>query len=295
MFERLKLNIDFIIKGTLKTSGVIFSMIAILQSFISWGDMGIDNICYRIIILIVIVIISLITTSIYTLYAKNSRIVWKCGSRKIILRYSDIIKQGFRKKIKKEQIIVIPVNTCFDTIVDYDLAKSSKPLISPNTIHGQWIKEMEKIGVYREEIDERIKKYIKEKNIKPTRVLSSEIKKQGNLLSYDYGTIVPIKVKEKVTFYLLALSEFDENNNAQCSIEDFINCIEKFVKFYNKNGQGFEVYLPLMGTNLSRIGMSHEESLHKTKSILELYNNHIYGEVNIVVYYKDKDKVSIFN
>ena len=127
MFERLKLNIDFIIKGTLKTSGVIFSIIAIVLSFISWEDLGIENICYKIMMLIGIVIISLIITSIYVLYAKNSCTVWECGNRKIILRYSDIIKQGFSDKIKKDKIIVIPVNTCFDTLVDYDLAPSAKP------------------------------------------------------------------------------------------------------------------------------------------------------------------------
>ena len=295
MFERLKLNINFIIKGTLNTSGVIFSIIAVVLSFISWEDVGIENVCYKIILLIGIVIISLIITSIYVLYVKNSCTVWECGNRKIILQYSDIIKQGFSNKIKKDKIIVIPVNTCFDTIVDYDLATSAKPLISPNTIHGQWIRGMEKIGISREELDKRIKKYIQEKDIIPTKVLSSEIKNQGNLLSYDYGTIVPIKGREKVTFYLLALSEFDENNNAQCSIDEFIKSIEKLVKFYNKNGQGFEVYIPLMGTNLSRVGMSHKESLHKIKSILELYSNQVYGTVNVVVYYKDKDKVSIFN
>lgn len=293
MFYRLKLNADCIIKKTLKISGFLFGIATILLAFISWDNLGITNVCSRIAILIAILVFSLIISSIYILCIKKSYTVWECGTGKIIVRYSDIINEGFKKNIKNEKIIVIPVNTCFDTIIDSDISTSSKPLVSPKTIHGQWIKSMNDIGISSETLNNKIENYLNEKNIKPVKKLSREVKRQGNLLSYKYGTIVPIRGNENVTFYLLALSEFDKNNTAQSSVDTIIECIQKLVKFYNINGQGFDMYLPLMGTNLSRAGMSHSESLQKTKSVLELYNNQIHGSINIVIYYKDKNKVTL--
>ena len=50
-----------------------------------------------------------------------------------------------------------------------------------------------------------------------------------------------------------------------------------------------------MGTGLSRAGLSHEESLNVISNLLKLNGDQIHGEVNIVVFEKDMDKVSIHN
>jgi hypothetical protein len=291
----LKLNISHIIKKTLEISGALFSMIAIVLSFVSWDDIEIKNMCNRIGILVGIIVLSLLISAVYIIFVKNSRVVWQCGNGKIVLAYSDIIKEGFAKKIKDERIVVIPVNTCFDTIIDYDVSLVEKPIVSPNTIHGQWLTSMNNIGISQDELNQRIKEYIKQKGIQSTYELTRNVKKRGNLLSYERGTVVPVKVREKVTFFLLALSEFDDNNKGQCSKDEFVDCIKKLIEFYNNHGQGFELYLPLMGTNLSRVGMSHSEALHKIRAIIELYNDRIHGMINIIVYNKDKEMVSIFD
>ena len=61
------------------------------------------------------------------------------GSNVIII-YGDILKIAFPKKDRGKKIVVIPVNTCFDTVV-------GQGLVSQNTIHGKWIKGMEKRGI----------------------------------------------------------------------------------------------------------------------------------------------------
>ena len=68
----------------------------------------------------------------------------------------------------------------------------------------------------------------------------------------------------------------------------------KLVEFYNSKGQGYPIYIPLMGTNLSRAGLSHELAYKKMISILELESNNIHGSVNVVIYNKEKHKVSIW-
>ena len=82
---------------------------------------------------------------------KNQRYAWnQHGAGAVLLRkmeskdligkekrthkqcYSDIMKDGFDKRNKEEKLFAIPVNSCFDTIVDEDISTCSKPLVSPN-------------------------------------------------------------------------------------------------------------------------------------------------------------------
>lgn len=51
--------------------------------------------------------------------------------------------------------------------------------------------------------------------------------------------------------------------------------------------------IPLMGTNLSRAGLSHNDSLRVITSLFQLYRDKIHGEVDVVIYKGDKDKVTL--
>ena len=74
----------------------------------------------------------------------------------IILRYGDLWRFGFPNFSKKRRIVVVNVNTAFDTIVDPP--EIHNPLVSANTVHGQWICQMKKRGVSANELDAEIKK-----------------------------------------------------------------------------------------------------------------------------------------
>lgn len=65
--------------------------------------------------------------------------------------------------------------------------------------------------------------------------------------------------------------------------------------FYDKNGQGRPIYLPLMGTGLSRVNISPEESLNILTNMIMLNRNKVHGVVNIIVFDKQRNAVSIFN
>ena len=54
------------------------------------------------------------------------------------------------------------------------------------------------------------------------------------------------------------------------------------------------MFLPLMGTGSSRVGITHQQSLKIIKSSV-LTSDEINGSINIVVYNGDKSKVSIFD
>ena len=290
--NKIKLNLKIILKKANSIGGVIFATLSVILSFFTWETLGVNNIYIKILIFAIIIAFSLIGSFVYICFWKRKVTILEKGNTKINVCYSDIMKIAFKKRLKENKIVLIPVNTSFDTIVDEDI--SDKPLVSPSTIHGKWIKEMISRGMKVEEIDEQIEKFFQLKNIKPYKQISEKDKKRGKRNCYKKGTIAIVNGNKKVKFFLLALSEFDENNNAQCLKDELIECIHKLIIFYNENGQGFEMFLPLMGTNLSRVNISHEESLNIITSVLKLYSDKIFGTINVVIYNKDKDKVTIY-
>lgn len=210
---------------------------------------------------------------------------------KLVLRYGDLWKTAFNTKEKKK-IVVVGVNTTFDTIVDENLSMVNKPLVSPTTIHGRWLKCMKDRNVEISDIDAKISNSLKLQGISPMKVLSRNVKARGKLECYSKGTIAQYEYGNTV-FYLLAMSEFDENNNAQNTKEELVETITKLINYYDKKGNGFDIYIPLLGTGQSRTGITRKDSLEIMASLFELYEEKIQGCVNIVVYSEDRDKVSL--
>ena len=64
--------------------------------------------------------------------------------------------------------------------------------------------------------------------------------------------------------------------------------------YYNKKGQGESLYLPLLGTGISRANISHEQSLKYIKYTVLSTDEKINGCITVIVYTKDEDKVSIY-
>lgn len=287
MLGFININLKYVMKTGIKIAGTLFSMLTLLLTFISWEDMGITSNCNRILILLVILGVA-IFFAIVSLFFKKNKLIWEQGTGKIKAIYGDIIKIGFPKKHKGEKIVVIPVNTCFDTIV-------GEGVVSAKTIHGKWVKNMNKIGVSTERLDEIIVQTINKQGLQPTKIFDKNEKPKGNLIRYPLGTVLSIEGNNGIVYYLLALSEFDENLNAQCSKEDFVNCIHSLISFYDENGQGNQAYIPLMGTGLSRVNISQEESLNIIVDMLKLNREQIHGQVNVVVFNKEKNIVSIHN
>lgn len=291
----LKVNINPIIKNAFNFCGVIFSILSILLTCFTWDDVGIESKRERFIILFLICLSTMMLSFLYFILFKKRRILWENGNGKIIVSYGDILKKAFPRKNKKKKIIVIPVNTCFDTIVDEDIADVINPLISPNSIHGKWIKSLLKTGYNLSEIDSVMDKNLKNHSIKPLKTIDYNKKTRGKTVVYPIGTVLPIKAKNNITFFLLAISEFDENNNAHSSKERIIIATEKMLEFYNNTGQGYDLYVPLLGTNLANTGLSHSQTLELMTNILKIHSEKIRGKISIVIYRKDKDKVSIYN
>lgn len=289
-FKKVKLNIVPIFKQTVLISGTVFSILTIFLSFLSWEDMKIKNIWIKVSILIGIIIISFIVSLVCIVLILKNRRLWANGKNKVLAFYGDL----FRIISKNEKkIIVIPVNDTFETIVDDDLSKN-KPLVSLTTIHGQWIQYMNNKGIDSSTLNEMIKNNLVDRNFKPLKIYNDNEKSRGNKESYPLGTISTIKGENNTTFYLLAISIFDDNNKATSTRRNIRNCVDELIDFYDINGQGYPIYIPLFGTGRSRADLTHQQAFKVIKSAVLTNEKDIHGTLNIVIYKKDRDKVSIF-
>lgn len=292
--KSFKINIRIIFNTAFKIASFLFGLVSIILVFITWDEFGLDGIKCRIFLFIVIAIISFVFAVLYIVFLKRSRTIWKKGNRKLKISYGDLLKKAFPFRKSAKKIVVIPVNTAFDMIVDEDIEKVCKPLVSPKTIHGQWVKKIILKGSTVENINKRVNDYFALCNKSPVKTLSETEKRRGNRACYEKGTIAVLNGEKDVTYFLLALSEFDKDNKAHTSKNDLIDCIKKLIEFYDSHGQGYKLYLPIMGTGMSRTDLSHDEALNIIVNMFELHNDQIHGKVNIIIFKNDKGKVSIY-
>ena len=287
MLKKIQINGRLFLDRFKIASGFVFGIASACLLFFDKKDFKIESCCSKIIALVILLLLALG-------YAIFKVITYKEIERvkgKLILTYGDLWEEAFSNKGKKK-IVVVSVNTTFDTIVDEKVSTVDKPLVSPTTIHGQWIKCMNKRNVAASDIDEKISDSLSLQGINPIKELSEDIKNRGKVRCYSKGTIAQCEYGNTV-FYLLALSEFDKKNNAQNTKEELVHTIMKLIDYYNEKGNGFDMYVPLLGTGQSRTGITRKESLEIMTSLFELYEEKLQGCVNIVVYSKDRDKVSL--
>lgn len=206
--------------------------------------------------------------------------LWEKGKNSVVAIPGDIFKFAFenRSKITKN-IVVIPVNTAFDTHITTQLENDSVPLVSQTTIHGQWLNRILKSGETEDGLYSRISQNLECRGYVPAYTSKAH---NGRADCYSMGTVAIIDT-EKTVFYLLAVSAFDEYNNAQADENDIALAIEKMLEIYDRNGQGYPLYLPLLGTGRSRAGLSYQASFDLLNEVIIKNESHIQGRITIVI------------
>ena len=199
--------------------------------------------------------------------------VWSHGDHQIKIVKGDIFTYALGKRTKTKRIVVIPVNTSFDTHVTTKLEDDPNPVVSGNTLHGSLLIRLFKKGISEEQVSERIRN-----NLLRNGLISQE--KQA--IDLPIGTIATLDF-EKAVFYFLAVSIFDKNNNAHSSRKNIRTAIEKLTVYYDQKGQGYDLYLPLIGTGMSRANLNYQESYDLIVETLLENRNRISGKINIVI------------
>lgn len=215
--------------------------------------------------------------------------LWNNGTGSLNIVAGDIFSYGFGKPRRLKQIVVIPVDTTFETKVTWQYEEETKPLISPKSVHGQWIIRMNQAGISSDELDNRINKNLQMHMNKPLGIKKINYEERND---YPIGTIAVIE-NTKSIFYLLAIARFDENNNAQTTRKNIEVSICKLLTFYDKVGQSFDMYIPLIGTGNSRANLSHQESLNLIEDTITTNKKLIHGNVTIIVFVDDVKKLEL--
>ncbi len=84
---------------------------------------------------------------------ETDRVVYSHGNSVLCLHSGDIFKFCFNRKSKSKNIVVIPVNTRFDTHVSRKFEGSVKQVVSDKTLHGMWLERMLQRSNTKEKVD----------------------------------------------------------------------------------------------------------------------------------------------
>lgn len=272
---------------------ILFGALSVFLTFISWDDIEVKDACVKIFILLSFAV-CVTLLSIFIMLITKTETLWERGQVKLCVKYGDILsvekKRSFSRCSTRNKLIVIPVNSHFDTIVEDSTVPN--PLVSVETIHGKWLKlyEAEK-SMSPAEIQNAIYEFLDAKGTQ----YQTDSNKRGSQRKYPTGTCAIMNGTNNVNYVLWALSEFNQANVAHATKESVISSLVLLLDFVNTQSQGDECYVPLAGTGMSRTSLSHEESLHTILSTIDLYREKLVGVVNVVIYNDDKSKVSIFD
>lgn len=272
---------------------ILFGALSVFLTFISWDDIEVKDACVKIFMLLSF-IVCVILLSIFMMFITQTETIWERGQAKLCVKYGDILSIGKKRRFfrcsTRNKLIVIPVNSHFDTIVEDSTVPN--PLVSVKTIHGKWLKlyEAEK-NMSPAEIQNAIYEFLDAKGIQ----FQTDSNKRGSQRKYPTGTCAIMNGTNNVNYVLWALSDFNQVNVAHATKESVISSLVLLLDFVNTQSQGDECYIPLVGTGMSRTSLSHKESLHTILSTIDLYREKLVGIVNVVIYNGDKSKVSIFD
>lgn len=189
---------------------------------------------------------------------KQEKIIKAQGDNYIKAISGDLISLAFNKKGNKhKKIYVISVNSQIGTIQSENYRNKA---ISPDSIHGKWLSKLNSYGKSSQNINDEI-------------FSDSEF----GIGVFDMGI---------TEFYLLPIADIKDNGKTLSNKDRIESAITKLVEKYDAQGQGVEIYVPLIGTGRSGFNLSLKESFDL---LVDSFSKEMHGKINIVVYEKNVD------
>lgn len=281
---RLKTNWRYIYKKSLTIVSSVLSTIGVLSAIYSFDGIynrdlqGILNLLVSLLGFIMVVVAFVV---IYVIFKKKSILLPLNENHSVYGIYGDILN------LNKQNIInvVIPVNRCFDTIVD-------NQLISENTLHGKLLKKIYKEKHYTEiELNNMIQAELGARNERFVQ-LNESVKKAGNLRRFPTGTIVTIRI-DNINYFLLGFTELDSDLHASISKQEYLESLVAIFNYIEIHSQGFSTYIPLIGGGHSSAYKDGQSILDFLVKFIQLNKDMINCDINIVVNESSRDSISI--
>ena len=276
VWNRVKINCKAIFRVYIKILGSIFSILGVISVFFDIQEILVAF-GLKIISILSILLFAFLIALTYTVLTKKVTI------RSVIVKEFDVTFGDLFRDTAP--IKVIPFNCCFDTVVN-------DTLIAEKTLHGQFINKYFKNNI--DALDMLIEEALHKKKYTSEQV-NFEIKPEGKKTRYPFGSIAEIKHGDTI-FYLLALTEFDENLNAHCNCNQYACAINSLLAYYDKHSQGWDISIPLIGSgDMSRLNKGKQYVLETLVSLIKMNDDKLRGKLKIIVFKGDRDVISIRN
>ena len=290
--RRIILNRKYIAKLATRWTTGIFAFLGLTGTFASLSDLLDSSLSIQcrigisIGILAGIWVISFLLCAVYTYRRWRIEVAELNNGHHIYVQYGDVFSEAEVLEPQKRRNIVIPVNRCFDTLVDNDL-------VSASTLHGIAMNRL-----YRENgfdpntLEDAIKNNLNLQEVSYDK-LSINDKRKGNLRRFSAGTVAEIKISEQCTYFFLGLSKFDKNLKAFTSEEEYVLAMMRLLEFCNERSQQFPVVMPLIGAGLSRTKKSEKDILNYIIGLVKMNRELINYDLHIIVRDNGKESIAI--
>ena len=283
-------NKEWLVKNTVAyTSGIYaaLSMVALWVDFTSFlsGLSPFLRVLVSLGVLVCITLICFVASFLYLRIKKRFTVFKSETGHSISIQFGNILDSSIHSIGNRLISIVIPVNRCFDTMVD-------DKLIAKSSLHGAFITSLvAKNSFSPESLNQQIQQSLKDE---PYDTLLPADKPRGNLKRFRPGTVVNIEAGD-LRYFLLGLSSFNKDLKAITSKEDYTIAIQKLLEYCDSNAQGGGVFLPLIGTGLSRVGVSKNDALSYLYHTIVLNKEHLSFDITILVPDSERGNISISN
>lgn len=247
-------------KQAFTKTGIYLSIFSIIVTIL--GIIGYDKIfnsfLQRIFCVIAILVLSYIIAFLRC-YFHNSVVIRAGNDRSIHIHFGSVFE--------KQGVIVIPCNRFFDTHVN-------DKVINEKSMMGQCVKEVFAGNVV--ELDKGISSSIK--GILP----QTKITKEGKCESYPIGTIAKV-LKGSNEYYFVALTDIDEDCKSFCDMEMLHKSMISLLRFINKEANGRDVYIPLLGAGFSRLNREKQTILEYLIAVIKMADIPIQSKIYIIL------------
>lgn len=262
--------------------GTLFPLDEILSNTLSMWIRGGISLC----VLLIVWIICFFIVGIILSNKKRFKVIVANSGHKLFLQYGDLFNENEVLNPHERRNIIIPVNRCFDTVVD-------NKLISERTLHGIAFNKLYKANRYTEEsLNSAIQQLLSHKEYVS---ISKTDKSSGNLKRFPVGTVVDLPGIDKEHYLLWALSTFDVNLKAHTSMQDYALAVQKLIEACNLESEGFSIVLPLVGTGLSRTKKNQQDVLSYLINAFRVNQSEINCDIHIIVREDIKNEIEIMN
>lgn len=298
IIKRIWVNKQYILKKSWQIAGSIYAVIGLAGMLADLDGLIFPCLDTWKRVLIGIAILSgiwafiLVICCVFYSAAEKVCVLRLSNNRCIYVQFGDLFaenvicdKKGRPSATKRN--IIIPVNCCFDTLVDDDLISSQK-------IHGKAFCALYDLRKYTQEsLNQAIQSHLHSRHITGTLVPGQQ-KRKGNLERYPFGTIAELPVDDAQTFFLLALTEFNSDLHAEIhNRENYMNVLQRLIEYISSRSQGFPTVLPLIGGGLPEVSDSEQTILELLLKVLEINKDKINCDIHIVIRDSGRGDMSI--